>query len=132
MARGKDRPNLALADFVAPEDTGVADYVGGFAVTAGIGEEAMSQRFARANDDYGSILAKALADRLAEAGAEWLHQQVRKEHWGYAADEALSNEELIAEELSTASAPRPAIRRSPTTPRRACCSSCSTRARRSA
>nr|WP_280986668.1 methionine synthase [Hansschlegelia zhihuaiae] len=97
MARGKDRPNLALADFVAPEDSGVPDYVGGFAVTAGIGEEAMSQRFARANDDYGGILAKALADRLAEAGAEWLHEKTRKEFWGYAADEALSNEELIGE-----------------------------------
>jgi 5-methyltetrahydrofolate--homocysteine methyltransferase len=97
MARGKDRPNLALADFVAPEDSGVADYVGGFAVTAGIGEEAMSQRFARANDDYGAILAKALADRLAEAGAEWLHEKTRKEFWGYAADETLSNDELIAE-----------------------------------
>nr|WP_309393320.1 methionine synthase [Chelatococcus sambhunathii] len=94
MARGKDRPNLALADFVAPDGE---DYVGGFAVTAGIGEEAMSQRFARANDDYGGILAKALADRLAEAGAEWLHEQVRKEHWGYAAGESFSNEELIAE-----------------------------------
>ncbi len=94
MARGKDRPNLALADFVAPDGE---DYVGGFAVTAGIGEEAMSQRFARANDDYGGILAKALADRLAEAGAEWLHEQVRKQHWGYAAGEDLSNEELIAE-----------------------------------
>ena len=98
MARGKDRPNLALSDFVAPEDAGVPDYVGGFAVTAGIGEEAMSQRFARANDDYGGILAKALADRLAEAGAEWLHERVRREHWGYAADEKLSNEELISED----------------------------------
>jgi 5-methyltetrahydrofolate--homocysteine methyltransferase len=95
MARGKDRPNLALADFVAPEGE---DFIGGFAVTAGIGEEAMSQRFARANDDYGGILAKALADRLAEAGAEWLHQQVRREHWGYAADETLSNEQLISED----------------------------------
>jgi 5-methyltetrahydrofolate--homocysteine methyltransferase len=97
MARGKDRPNLALSDFVAPEESGVPDYVGGFAVTAGIGEEAVSQRFARANDDYGGILAKALADRLAEAAAEWMHQQVRREHWGYAADETLSNEELIHE-----------------------------------
>ena len=95
MARGKDRPNLALADFVAPEGE---DFVGGFAVTAGIGEEAMSQRFARANDDYGGILAKALADRLAEAGAEWLHEQVRREHWGYAAGEKLSNEQLISED----------------------------------
>ncbi|MGA0532104.1 methionine synthase [Hansschlegelia sp. KR7-227] len=97
MARGKDRPNLALSDFVAPEESGVPDYVGGFAVTAGIGEEAVTQRFARANDDYGGILAKALADRLAEAAAEWMHQQVRREHWGYAADETLSNEELIHE-----------------------------------
>ncbi|GLK78830.1 hypothetical protein GCM10008174_05710 [Methylopila turkensis] len=97
MARGKDRPNLALADFVAPEDSGVPDYVGGFAVTAGIGEEAVTQRFARANDDYGGILAKALADRLAEAAAEWMHAEVRKVHWGYAPDEALSNEDLIAE-----------------------------------
>ncbi len=97
MARGKDRPNLALSDFVAPEESGAQDYVGGFAVTAGIGEEAMSQRFARANDDYGGILAKALADRLAEAGAEWLHEQVRKEYWGYAPGESLANEELIAE-----------------------------------
>ena len=98
MARGKDRPNLALSDFVAPEEAGVPDHVGGFAVTAGIGEEAMSQRFARANDDYGGILAKALADRLAEAGAEWLHERVRREHWGYAAHETLSNDELISEE----------------------------------
>ncbi|GLK75153.1 hypothetical protein GCM10008171_04070 [Methylopila jiangsuensis] len=97
MARGKDRPNLALADFVAPEGSGVPDYVGGFAVTAGIGEEAVAQRFARANDDYGGILAKALADRLAEAAAEWMHAEVRKTHWGYAPGEALSNDDLIAE-----------------------------------
>jgi 5-methyltetrahydrofolate--homocysteine methyltransferase len=97
MARGKDRPNLALADFVASEESGAQDYIGGFAVTAGIGEEAVAQRFSRANDDYGGILAKALADRLAEAGAEWLHRQVRREHWGYAGDESLSNEDLIAE-----------------------------------
>jgi 5-methyltetrahydrofolate--homocysteine methyltransferase len=97
MARDASRPNLALADFVAPEESGVPDYVGGFAVTAGIGEEAMVARFARANDDYGGILAKALTDRLAEAAAEWLHAEVRRAHWGYAADERLSNEELIAE-----------------------------------
>jgi 5-methyltetrahydrofolate--homocysteine methyltransferase len=97
MARGKDRPNLALADFVASKESGAQDYIGGFAVTAGIGEEAVAQRFSRANDDYGGILAKALADRLAEAGAEWLHRQVRREHWGYAAEESLSNEDLIAE-----------------------------------
>jgi 5-methyltetrahydrofolate--homocysteine methyltransferase len=98
MARTKDRPNIALSDFIAPEDSGVADYVGGFAVTAGIGEEAVAQRFARANDDYSGILAKALADRLAEAAAEWMHAEVRRTHWGYAADETLSNEQIIAEE----------------------------------
>ncbi len=97
MARSKDKPNLALSDFVADEASGVADYVGGFAVTAGIGEEAIAQRFARANDDYNGILAKALADRLAEAAAEWMHREVRRLHWGYAPDEALSNEDLIAE-----------------------------------
>jgi len=97
MARSKDKPNLALADFVADEASGVEDYVGGFAVTAGIGEEAIAQRFARANDDYNGILAKALADRLAEAAAEWMHGEVRRVHWGYAPDEALSNEDLIAE-----------------------------------
>ena len=97
MARGKDRPNLALSDFIAPEESGVPDYIGGFAVTAGIGEEAVTQRFARANDDYGGILAKALADRLAEAAAEWMHMEVRRTHWGYAPDERLGNDELIAE-----------------------------------
>ncbi|GLK66655.1 hypothetical protein GCM10008179_02930 [Hansschlegelia plantiphila] len=97
MSRTKERPNLALSDFIAPEGSGVPDYIGAFAVTAGIGEEAVTQRFARANDDYGGILAKALADRLAEAAAEWMHQQVRREHWGYAPDESLANEDLIAE-----------------------------------
>lgn len=97
MQRTSARPNIALSDFVAPIDSGVPDYVGGFAVTAGIGEEAMSERFARANDDYGGILAKALADRLAEAAAEYMHEQVRREHWGYMPDEKLSKEELIAE-----------------------------------
>ncbi|GLK57504.1 5-methyltetrahydrofolate--homocysteine methyltransferase [Methylopila capsulata] len=97
MARSKDKPNLALSDFVADEASGVADYVGGFAVTAGIGEEAIAQRFARANDDYNGILAKALADRLAEAAAEYMHAEVRREHWGYAPDEALSNDDMIAE-----------------------------------
>jgi 5-methyltetrahydrofolate--homocysteine methyltransferase len=98
MARTKDRPNLALADFIAPEDSGVADYIGGFAVTAGIGEDAVAQRFARANDDYSGILAKALADRLAEAAAEWMHVEVRRIHWGYASDETFSYEQIIAEE----------------------------------
>jgi 5-methyltetrahydrofolate--homocysteine methyltransferase len=97
MARDGSRANLALADFVAPKESGVADYVGAFAVTAGIGEEDVARRFERANDDYAKIMVKALADRLAEAFAEALHERVRKELWAYAPDERLSNEELIAE-----------------------------------
>jgi 5-methyltetrahydrofolate--homocysteine methyltransferase len=97
MARDEGRPNLALADFVAPKDAGVADYVGGFAVTAGIGEEDSARRFELANDDYSKIMVKALADRLAEAFAEALHEKVRRELWAYAPDERLSNPELIAE-----------------------------------
>jgi 5-methyltetrahydrofolate--homocysteine methyltransferase len=95
-ARG-DRAHVALADFVAPRETGLADFVGGFAVTAGIGEEAVAERFARANDDYSKILSQALADRLAEAFAERLHERVRKEYWAYAPDEGLSTDELIRE-----------------------------------
>ncbi len=91
------RGHVALSDFVAPADTGVADFVGGFAVTAGIGEEAVAERFARANDDYSKILSQALADRLAEAFAERLHQRVRREFWAYAPDEAFTPEELIRE-----------------------------------
>ena len=91
------RRHVALADFVAPVETGRADFIGGFAVTAGIGEEAIAERFARANDDYSKILSQALADRLAEAFAERMHQRVRKEFWAYAAGETLSNAELIAE-----------------------------------
>ncbi len=91
------RAHVALADFVAPAETGIADYVGGFAVTAGIGEEAVAERFARANDDYSKILSQALADRLAEAFAERMHENVRRELWGYAADEDLSARDLIAE-----------------------------------
>ena len=97
MAREGTRANLALADFVAPRDTGIADYVGGFAVTTGIGEEDVARRFERANDDYSKILVKSLADRLAEAFAEALHEKVRRELWAYAPDEKLSSEELIAE-----------------------------------
>ncbi|HEX7531925.1 MAG TPA: vitamin B12 dependent-methionine synthase activation domain-containing protein, partial [Methyloceanibacter sp.] len=97
MARDGTRANLALADFVAPKDTGIADYVGGFAVTTGIGEEDVAQRFERANDDYSKILVKSLADRLAEAFAEALHEKVRRELWAYAPDEKLSSEELTAE-----------------------------------
>jgi 5-methyltetrahydrofolate--homocysteine methyltransferase len=97
MARDGDRANLALADFVAPKESGVADYIGGFAVTAGIGEEDVARRFEGANDDYSKIMVKALADRLAEAFTEALHEKVRRELWAYAPDERLSNEELIAE-----------------------------------
>ena len=100
MARDGKRANLALADFVAPKDTGIADYVGGFAVTAGIGEEDVARRFERANDDYSKIMVKALADRLAEAFAEALHEKVRKELWAYAPQEKLSNEQLIAEDYA--------------------------------
>ncbi len=97
LARREGKANLALADFVAPMDTGVADYVGGFVVTAGIGEEEKVAAFKAANDDYSSILFKALCDRLAEAFAERMHQRVRTTFWGYARDEALSNDDLIAE-----------------------------------
>ena len=97
LARREGRANVALADFVAPRASGLADYIGAFAVTAGIGEDAVAERFKHANDDYSSIMAKALADRLAEALAERLHQRVRKEFWAYASDETLSAGELIAE-----------------------------------
>ena len=100
MTRERDRANLALADFVAPKDSGVDDYVGGFAVTAGIGEEDVARRFERANDDYSKIMVKALADRLAEAFAEALHEKVRRELWSYAPNEKLTNEQLIAEDYA--------------------------------
>jgi len=90
-------PNLCLADFIAPEDAGVADYMGAFAVTTGIGIEQKLAEFEAEHDDYNGIMLKALADRLAEALAEWMHQQVRTKFWGYSADEQLSNDELIAE-----------------------------------
>jgi len=91
------KPNFSLADFVAPKDTGITDYVGGFITTAGIGAEEVAKAYQEAGDDYNSIMVKALADRLAEACAEWLHQQVRKNYWGYAPDEQLSNDDLIKE-----------------------------------
>ena len=93
VTRAEGRPNQCLADFVAPAD----DYAGAFAVTAGLGIEAKLAEFAAAHDDYSAIMLKALADRLAEAATEWLHERVRKEYWGYAADESFSNEELVAE-----------------------------------
>jgi 5-methyltetrahydrofolate--homocysteine methyltransferase len=102
IARSGDsrRAHVALADFVAPGEAGVHDFVGGFAVTAGIGEEAVAERFARANDDYSKILSQALADRLAEAFAERLHQRVRREFWAYAPGEMLTPAELIREAYS--------------------------------
>lgn len=97
LTKRDGKPNVALADFVAPTDSGKADYIGGFVVTAGIEEVAIAERFERANDDYNSILVKALADRFAEAFAERMHEKVRREFWGYAPDENLSPDELIGE-----------------------------------
>jgi 5-methyltetrahydrofolate--homocysteine methyltransferase len=91
------KPNFSLADFVAPKESGITDYMGGFITTAGIGAEELAKSYEAKGDDYNAIMVKALADRLAEACAEWLHERVRKEHWGYASDEQLSNEELIKE-----------------------------------
>ncbi len=96
LSKSGDKPNMALADFVAPVGT-KPDYVGGFVVTAGLEEVAIAERFERANDDYSSILVKALADRFAEAFAEVLHQRVRKEFWGYAQDENLGPDDLLQE-----------------------------------
>lgn len=98
MARSDSRANLALADFVAPKESGVADHVGAFAVTTGLGLDALVARFESDHDDYRAIMAKALADRLAEALAEHLHHRVRREFWGYAPDEALTNDSLIRED----------------------------------
>jgi 5-methyltetrahydrofolate--homocysteine methyltransferase len=97
MVKPPGRPNLALADFTAPRETGILDFVGGFAVTTGHGLDRLVGDFEAAHDDYSAILARALADRLAEAFAEHLHQRVRRELWGYAAAEQLSNDDLIAE-----------------------------------
>ncbi len=97
LPRRDGKPNLALSDFVAPRDSGKADYIGGFVVTAGIEEVAIAERFERANDDYSSILVKALADRFAEAFAERMHELVRKELWGYGVDEAFPPEDLAGE-----------------------------------
>jgi 5-methyltetrahydrofolate--homocysteine methyltransferase len=94
--RPPGKPNYSLADFVAPE--GTRDYVGAFAVTAGLGVEDKVAEFQAKHDDYSALMVKALADRLAEAFAEWLHRQVRREQWGYAPDEALDNAALVREE----------------------------------
>ncbi len=93
----KGQPNRALADFIAPKETGIADYIGGFAVTAGLGVSELVKEFESDHDDYNAILTKALGDRLAEAFAELLHEKVRKKYWGYAADESYSNKDLIRE-----------------------------------
>ena len=95
--KAPDKPMMALSDFVAAEDSGKTDYVGGFAVTTGIGVDELTQEFKDANDDYSAIMVQALADRLAEAFAERMHERVRKEFWGYAADEQMANEDLIKE-----------------------------------
>lgn len=97
LAKADGKPDWALADFIAPRESGVADYIGAFAVTAGLGIEPHVARFEAEGDDYSAILLKALADRLAEAFAELMHARVRREFWGYAADEALDNEALIDE-----------------------------------
>jgi 5-methyltetrahydrofolate--homocysteine methyltransferase len=97
MEHTRNRPNIALADFIAPAGSAVDDYIGAFAVTSGHGLDALTAHYERHNDDYSSILAKALADRLAEATAEYMHARVRRELWGYRRDETLTNEELIAE-----------------------------------
>ncbi len=91
------RPNRALADFIAPRETGLRDHIGAFVVTTGIGVDELVVEFQKDHDDYSAIMVKALADRLAEAFAEHLHQRVRREFWGYAADEELGNEDLIKE-----------------------------------
>ena len=97
MPKSGKRANMCLADFVAPKETGIKDWIGAFALTAGIGADAWARSFEDAGDDYSAIMVKALADRFAEAFAEHMHERVRKEFWGYAADEQLDNDELIKE-----------------------------------
>jgi 5-methyltetrahydrofolate--homocysteine methyltransferase len=96
-SKADGQPQHCLSDYVAPASTDIEDYIGAFAVTAGIGIDEHVERFEKNHDDYSAIILKALADRLAEAAAEYLHERVRREHWAYAPDEALSNEDLIAE-----------------------------------
>ena len=97
MSKAAGRYNFCLADFVAPKETGIKDHLGAFAVTTGIGVEALARRFEQDHDDYQSIMVKALADRLVEALAEQMHQRVRQQFWGYASSEAFTNDDLIAE-----------------------------------
>ena len=98
LKKSAGKEYFALSDFIAPQSTGKQDYIGAFAVTAGFGTDELVKYYEARNDDYSTIMAKALADRFAEAFAEFLHWKVRKEYWGYAVDESLSNEELIDEE----------------------------------
>ncbi|WP_241282995.1 methionine synthase [Chryseobacterium timonianum] len=95
--RSKGKDYLALSDFIAPQSSGKTDYMGAFCVTTGFGTDELAEEYEKANDDYNAIMVKALADRFAEAYAEFLHKKVRTEYWGYAVQEELSNEELIAE-----------------------------------
>jgi 5-methyltetrahydrofolate--homocysteine methyltransferase len=97
LVGGVPNPNQCLADFVAPKESGIADYIGLFAVTSGVGLDERAARFAARHDDYAAIMLKAIGDRLAEAFAELMHERVRKDLWGYAADEDLTNEALIKE-----------------------------------
>lgn len=96
--KSEGKEYLALADFIAPKETGIQDYVGCFCVTAGFGADEVAAKYSEENDDYNSIMVKALADRFAEAYAEFLHYKIRKEYWGYASDENLNNEQMIKEE----------------------------------
>jgi 5-methyltetrahydrofolate--homocysteine methyltransferase len=95
--KAENLPNFALADFIAPQETGKIDYIGFFAVTAGIGIEKLVEAYEKDHDDYNAIMVKAIADRLAEAFAELMHERTRKEFWGYAKNECLTNEDLIKE-----------------------------------
>lgn len=95
--KAKGKPNIALADFIAPKETGIQDYVGCFCVSTGFGTAELAAKYVAEHDDYNAIMVKALSDRLAEAFAEYLHKQVRTKYWGYASEENLSNEDLISE-----------------------------------
>ncbi len=95
--KGAGKPNIALSDFIAPKDTGLQDYIGAFCVTTGFGVEEIAEKYREDLDDYNSIMVKALGDRFAEAFAEYLHDKVRKDFWGYASDENLNNEDMIRE-----------------------------------
>jgi len=96
--KASGKPSIALSDFIAPKESGKQDYMGCFCVTAGFGTQELAAKYEAEHDDYNSIMVKALADRFAEAFAEYLHERVRKEHWGYASDEVLNNDQLIKEE----------------------------------